>query len=213
MVKGNKRQNFFKKYPHRYKKCSKSIIIDSPLFSFFVYYYILMILSKEINTFEYVSEINITINGNGNQQILSSKTVGGYGSGVFNSFPNLTLVNGIPQSGIEKYVYNLVNQTNIITMRWNYQLKSCRGMFSYLTNIISIDLSNFDSSQVESFECMFDSCTSLISINLTNMNTSSAKNMVGMFESCPKLETLNLSSFDTSRATSMWAICFIIVQH
>ena len=163
-------------------------------------------MTNEKKLLNCISEINITIKGTGTQQILSSCPGCGHSSTDFNSLPNETLVNGISQSNIEKYVYNLEKETNIITMRWNYQLTDCTGMFYNLKNIISIDLSNFDSSQVTNFECMFHSCTSLKSINLNNINTSSVESMVGMFSSCSSLETLNLSSFDTSKVTSMWAM-------
>ena len=55
---------------------------------------------------DYLSEINITVKGNGTQQILSD-------SG-FNSLPNETFVNGVLQNISGKYVDNLENQTNII---------------------------------------------------------------------------------------------------
>ena len=165
-------------------------------------------MTNEKKLLNCISEINITIKGTGTQQILSSYQNCGHSRTDFNSLPNETLVNGVSQSNIEKYVYNLEKETNIITMRWNYQLTDCHAMFYNLTNITSIDLSNFDSSQVTNFECMFDKCTSLKSINLNNINTSSVQNMVGMFESCSSLETLNLSSFDTSKVTSMWAMFY-----
>ena len=166
-------------------------------------------MTNEKKLLNCISEINITIKGTGTQQILSScRDCGGYSSTDFNSLPNETLVNGISQSNIEKYVYNLEKETNIITMRWNYQLTDCTGMFYNLRNITSIDLSNFDSSQVTNFGCMFHSCTSLKSINLNNINTSSVQIMVGMFSSCSSLETLNLSSFDTSKVTSMWIMFY-----
>ena len=156
--------------------------------------------NKKLNS---ISEINITIIGNGKQQILSSSDGGFHSSNVFNSLPTQILVNGFLQNNISKYVYNLINQTNIITMRWNEQLTDCHSMFKELNNIISIDLSNFDASKVENFDCMLYNCYNLKSINLNNLNTSSALNMAGMFDLCSSLETLNLSSFDTSKVTSM----------
>ena len=170
------------------------------------YFSIIIILANINIAFNYLSEINITVEGTGRQQILSSVSdCDPYASGSFNSLPNELLVNGVPQNG-NKYVDNLVDEINIITLRWNYQVTTCSQMFTSLKNIISIDLSNFDTSKVESFYCMFQSCTSLKSINLNNVNTSSAKNMNAMFRNCSGLETLNLSSFDTSKVESMWTM-------
>ena len=174
-------------------------------FYFLISYFCIIIILANVNfSFNYLSEIKITVEGTGRQQILSDYS-GQCGSisGRFNSLPNETLVNGVPQSSNDWYVDNLVIQTNIITLRWNYQVTNCSKMFYRLKNIISIDLSNFDTSKVEIFDCMLHSCTSLKSINLNNVNTSSAKNMDAMFQGCSGLEKLNLSSFDTSKVTTM----------
>ncbi len=50
---------------------------------------------------------------------------------------------------------------------------------------------------------MFGSCTSLTSLDLSNFNTSNVTNMNGMFGSCTSLTSLDLSNFDTSKVTSM----------
>ena len=161
------------------------------------YFSFIIILANVNIAFSYLSEINITVNRTGRQQILGSS---------FKLLPNETLVNGVPQNSTGKYVDNLVKQINIITMRWNYPVTTCSSMFSDLKNITSIDLSNFDTSKVVSFYYMFNSCNSLKSINLNNVNTSSVKNMAFMFELCSGLETLNLSSFDTSNVTNMYSM-------
>ena len=110
-------------------------------------YFCIIIIFLNINiAFNYLSEINITVEGTGRQQIL-------YYS--FDLLPNETLVNGVPQISNYKYAYNLVDQTNIITLRWNYQVTTCFKMFYELNNITSIDLSNFDTSKVEIFSYMF----------------------------------------------------------
>ena len=173
------------------------------------YFCIIIILANINIAFNYLSEINITLEGTGRQQILSSVSdCDPYADGSFNSLPNEVLVNGVPQNGDDKYVDNLVDEINIITLRWNYQVTTCSQMFTALKNITSIDLSNFDTSKVESFYCMFQSCTSLKSINLNNVNTSSAKNMNSMFFECSGLEILNLSSFDTSKIITMEAMFY-----
>jgi surface protein len=70
-------------------------------------------------------------------------------------------------------------------------------------NIISIDLSNLDTSLVKNFDYMFSGCSSLESIDFTNFNTSLAESMVSMFAGCDSLQSINLSNFDTSGVTSM----------
>ena len=50
-------------------------------------------------------------------------------------------------------------------------------MFYGLTDILEIDLSNFDSSKVTNMIRLFQGCTLLTSINLKNLSTKSAKDI------------------------------------
>ena len=121
-------------------------------------YFCFTIILANINiTFNYLSLINITVEGTGRQQIFYS---------YFYLLPSKILVNGVPQNINNRYEVNLVNQTNIITLRWNYEVSTCSKMFQGLNNITNIDLSFFNISKVVSFYEMFDGCTSLKSINL-----------------------------------------------
>jgi len=76
-------------------------------------------------------------------------------------------------------------------------------MFKDCDKIIEIDLSNFDSSLVETMSSMFEGCTSLTFINFTNFNTSNIRAMTNTFKNCYSLYSLDLSSFDTSQVSEM----------
>ena len=81
---------------------------------------------------------------------------------------------------------------------------STSGLFSNLTNVTSIDLSNMDTSGVINMFNMFSDNTSLTNITFgDNFNTANVINMSGMFRNCTILKTIDLSSFDTSNATIM----------
>jgi surface protein len=43
-------------------------------------------------------------------------------------------------------------------------------------------------------------CTSVYSLDLSNFDTSNVTNMQGMFDHLPKIGVLDLTSFDTSNA-------------
>ena len=75
--------------------------------------------------------------------------------------------------------------------------------FDGLENIIEIDLSNFDTSQVENMETMFDGMSNLTSLDLSNFDTSKVTKMGHMFSGMSNLTTLNLSSFNTSKVLRM----------
>ena len=187
----------------RFKNIYKQNRIRVLEFIILCYLFINLINEATLRKLNLVSEITIVIKGNGTQQILS-KNIREIYSIVYREIelPNQILVNGVLQNYTEKYVYNLTYETNKITMKWNNQITDCNSMFDGLGNIISVDLSKFDSSKVTNFDCFFRNCYNLKSINLTNFNTSSCLNMVRMFDLCSGLDTLNLSSFDTSKVTS-----------
>ena len=72
-----------------------------------------------------------------------------------------------------------------------------------IKNILELDLSNFDTSNVTNMNSMFYGESNLTSLNLSNFDTSQVKDMRNMFYGMSNLTTLNLSSFDTSKVTNM----------
>ena len=99
-----------------------------------------------------------------------------------------------------------IGSNNII-----YANPSGSNLFSNLTNVTSIDLSNMDTSGTTNMSNMFSDNTSLTNITFgDNFNTANVINMSGMFKNCTILKTIDLSSFDTSNATifaSMFMNC------
>ena len=79
-------------------------------------------------------------------------------------------------------------------------------MFRDLPNLISLDVSNFDTSKVTNMEAMFAGMPSLTTLNLSNFDTSKVTRMNSMLEGVSRLTTLNLSNFDTSKVTNMEAM-------
>ena len=76
-------------------------------------------------------------------------------------------------------------------------------MFRDLSNLISLDVSSFDTSKVTNMEAMFAGMPSLTTLNLSSFNTSQVTSMISMFVGMSRLTTLNLSNFDTSKVTNM----------
>ena len=80
-----------------------------------------------------------------------------------------------------------------------YANPSSSGLFSNLTNVTSIDLSNMDTSGMTNMSNMFSDNTSLTNITFgDNFNTANVKSMTSMFNNCSNIESLDLSMFDTS---------------
>lgn len=67
----------------------------------------------------------------------------------------------------------------------------------------SLDLSEFDTSEIVHMGCMFMNCSNLTSLDLSNFDTSKVVSMNDMFYGCESLEVLNLSSFNTKNVHTM----------
>ena len=82
-------------------------------------------------------------------------------------------------------------------------LTHAKNMFKGLSNIVEIDLSEFDSSKVTNMAHMFNGCSGFEKIKFGEMQTSQVQNMEYLFCGCKKLESLDLSKFSTSNVKSM----------
>ena len=88
------------------------------------------------------------------------------------------------------------------------QVTNMFAMFSRMSSLTTLDLSSFDTSKVTNMQSMFFSMSNLTSLNLSNFDTSQVTNMSLMFFSMSNLTSLNLSSFDTSKVTGMIGMFF-----
>ena len=82
-------------------------------------------------------------------------------------------------------------------------LTNMNGMFNNCSNLVSLDLSGFDTSQVTSMIGVFSGCPNLASLDLSSLDTSQVTNMARMFHDSSNLASLDLSGFDTSQVTRM----------
>ena len=84
------------------------------------------------------------------------------------------------------------------------KLLSVEGMFQLCIELESLDLSDFDTSNITNMNMMFASCKKLKSIKgINKFNTKKVEIMNAMFQLCYKLEYLDLSNWDTSNVTNM----------
>ena len=102
--------------------------------------------------------------------------------------------------------YNVMNNKYLLSFDESYSVKltTCVDMFYGCSRLTSVNLSNFDTSNVTTMSSMFRDCTGLRVIDLSNFNTSKVTDMSSMFESCSGLTSLNLSNFNTSNVTTMY---------
>ena len=80
---------------------------------------------------------------------------------------------------------------------------NCYKMFSWLTNLKTIDLTYLDTSTVSDMSYMFFKTSSIETLDLTSLNTSNVTNMKAMFSGCMQLKNVDVSNFNTLKVTSM----------
>ena len=146
----------------------------------------------EINS----SSIYLKVKGIGNKQIIWVS---------FENRPNEIYINGIIQNTSQYY---LGYSENNVTLSWKNILESTSQMFNSCPDIIEIDLSNFDTSNLKETFNMFVGCNSLRYINFSNFKTSKVTTMSNMFVNCDSLTSIDLSNFDTSNVENMESMFF-----
>ena len=80
-------------------------------------------------------------------------------------------------------------------------ITNCYNLFNQAQNLISIDLTNFNTNNVTDMSDMFGFCYNLTG-NIPNFNTSKVINMKRMFYGCSNL-TGNIPNFNTNNVTNM----------
>lgn len=74
-------------------------------------------------------------------------------------------------------------------------------MFAYCVSLPSIDLSHFDTHQVDNVQGMFFNCASLTSLDLSGFDLSSVTDAREMVRTCKKLMQLNMGNNDLHALT------------
>ena len=83
-------------------------------------------------------------------------------------------------------------------------------LFAGLTGLVSVDFTNFNSSNTSELYGIFQDCSSLTTVNLDQLDTSNVTNIGSMFKNCTSLTSVDLSSLDMSENTrldSMFSGC------
>ena len=98
--------------------------------------------------------------------------------------------------------FNISKETKI-EIHFADPLTNLSNFFNGEENLVSVDLSNLNSSKINDMSYLFNDCTSLNTINISNINTSLVINMSSMFAGCSSLNILNLSNFYTPLLINM----------
>ena len=90
-----------------------------------------------------------------------------------------------------------------------------RQLFDGCSGLTSLDVSNFDTSNVTDMSSMFSWCNGLQQLDLSGFNTSKVTNMSSMFNECRTLRTIYVGDgWTTAAVTSssyMFDVCYSLV--
>jgi len=142
-------------------------------------------------------EISLKIKGNGNFKILSDSFFDKYK-------PSEIYINNGTQNDINNFYTfdNQENYNNTVIIIWDVEkINTADSMFSNCNQIIEINFSRFNTSEIIFMASMFYNCSSLISLDLSNFDISRVSVMTNMFKDCSSLISLNLDNCKASIAT------------
>ena len=119
------------------------------------------------------------------------------------------------QKNFEKYFIPEKEGEYNIKLEFKIKIKDCSYMFYNCPNIISLDLSSFDTQNVSNMNHMFGRCYNVKEIILIDFITNKVNDMSYMFLKCKSLCYLDLYYFKTENVNTMCCMfqeCFDIME-
>lgn len=126
--------------------------------------------------------------------------------------PYLTKVKQFGELNASRYIFaqctdlTEVSGDKLVTENTFKNVINMSNMFAECINLVTIDLSRFDTSKVTGMLAMFGKCQSLKTLDLRSFDTSKVVDMGFMFLKCENLVELDISSFNTQNVQRMHGI-------
>ena len=100
--------------------------------------------------------------------------------------------------------YNVDDEVTITGLEYlDTGLVTIMSSMFYNCKASSLNLSKFNTDDVESMAYMFFGCSELKNLDLSSFNTKNVKTLAQIFEGCSNLEKVNLESLNTENVTAM----------
>ena len=187
------------------KRREKSLITERKMSKSFTTIIKIIII---VNIFIFVSNEKLLFN----LSMITLKIIGTGNKNIFGSdekyyfkpenYPDKIIINEKDEDKVN-LTYNFNQENNNIVLIWDNEISDCKWMFYRCSDIVDINLSNFNASKVKNMGGMFQNCKKLTSIILSNFDTSQVKEMWCMFYGCSSLTSIDLSYLNTSLVTMM----------
>lgn len=119
---------------------------------------------------------------------------------------DLTMISPKNETSLNYLFERNTNLIDINVSNWDTSnITSLRGAFAQIPNLKGVECAEWDVSNVTVFYAMFDGCKKLKTIDVSKWDTRSAINMGWMFNG-NNLQSLDVSNFNTSKVTNMFAM-------
>ena len=122
-----------------------------------------------------------------------------------NNLRNLIIIE--TKSGIYKPEFSGILSSRIIFKK---NLNSLNNLFKNNKEVIKVNFSNFNMSEVGSMKSTFSGCSNLEEVNFEGINTNKLTKMENTFENCTNIKKLDLSPLNTTNLKE-WIIYFLVV--
>lgn len=91
-----------------------------------------------------------------------------------------------------------INTEDVEDMSYMFYFNGCPYQ-----SLKSIDLSNFNTSNVFTMRSMFNGCSQLTELDVSTFDTGNVEEMAYMFQHCEKIKTLDVSNFDVENNSTL----------
>lgn len=234
-------------------KCLESLIISFLLGTFFIFFNYDLVNADTANNIQTVAEENSIATDNQNEtskfntimplsissESITHSGVNGTANWDIDSNGKLTVHAGKLAYGIGNWapyaslITSVYVDPGVTTFGDIMTTDSNNGVFSELSNVTTIDVTNldvsaaktlgymfykdskltniigldtWDTSKCEYMNSMFANDYALTNLDVSKFDTSSVSKVTSMFSGCTALESLDVSNFNTSNVISMFAI-------
>ena len=104
-----------------------------------------------------------------------------------------------------KFIPELTGKFEIV-ISFNILLTSMFELFKNCNNLLEIDLSNLEGSNIRELNSTFENCENLENANLTLKNGTNIQSMDNSFNGCKNLKDIDLSNFGRLLISSIFSI-------
>lgn len=116
---------------------------------------------------------------------------------------DLTMISPKNETSLKKLFFRNEKLVSIDVSNWDTsKVTDFTLAFSVTHNLERIDVSNFNTGNGVNFFAMFDEGYKISALDVSKWNMSSAKNIEWMFSKCQSITSFDLSTWDTSNVTS-----------